>query len=247
MRFGFQVEAEARRTAAMPRYDPPYDIHSLALFVVSMPGSNERRSSVTQQMESHGIAFQWWDAVDGSKPLPEDEVRWYTSGWRLKEFLNTEPGSHAYRKAACDLSHLRLMHDMIGAGRDVQIVLEDDVQFMGDDFLGALNGTLRALPADWDVLWLNHGPPIQRKPSNLVGWVGPGVRLFLDNSVTVGMVYRRSFALRVLNEAQIGNKDIDNLMNDIGQLGMIRQYVADPTLVKVHEAGFPSQIEVEQG
>jgi hypothetical protein len=94
-------------------------------------------------------------------------------------------------------------------------------------------------------LWLNHGAPILKNPNNLAGWVGPGVRMFLDNSITVGMVYKRSFALRVLNDAQIGNKDIDNIMNDIGQLGMVRAYVADPPLAKVHEAGFASQIEID--
>ena len=229
----------------MPRYMPPHDIDNLDIFVISMPGSKARRISVTQQMESQGIHFQWWDAVDGSKSIPEDEVRWYTSGWRLREFLTTQPGSHAYRKAACDLSHLRLMHDMIAAGRDMQLVLEDDMQFADDNFLGALNTTLHALPADWDALWLNHGGPIERKSSNLAGWVGPGVRLFLDNSVTVGMIYKRTFALRVLTDAMIGNKDIDNLMNDLGQLGILRAYVTDPPLVRVHEVGFPSQIEID--
>ena len=38
---------------------------------------------------------------------------------------------------------------------------------------------------------------------------------------------------------------IDNLMNDMGQLGRVRAYVADPPLVQIHDAQFPSQIEVE--
>ena len=217
----------------------------MEIFVISLPGSKDRRSSVEQQMQLQNIDFKWWDAVDGSQIIPVDEVQWYTSGTRLKEFLHSAPGSHAYRKAACDLSHLRIMHDMLASGRDVQVVLEDDVQFTNTNFLVALNTTMRALPADWDVLWLNHGEPILENPKNLVGWVGPGVRMFLDNSITVGMVYKRSFALRVLNDAQIGNKDIDNIMNDIGQLGLVRAYVADPPLVKIHEAGFASQIEID--
>lgn len=51
--------------------------------------------------------------------------------------------------------------------------------------------------------------------------------------------------MQVLNDAQIGNKGIDNLMNDVGQLGRVRAYVADPPLV--HEAGFPSQIDIDSG
>ena len=201
-------------------------------------------------MKAQGIKFKWWDAVDGGQPLAAEEVRWYTSGWRLRAFLSSVPGSHAYRKAACDLSHLRLMHDMIAQGREVQVVLEDDVQFTGTDFVRELNATLASTPEDWDVLWLNHGEPMERKKGRrgggaLGGWVGDKVRLFYDNSITVGMVYRRAFALRVLNDAQIGNKDIDNLMNDVGQLGEVRAYVADPPLVKVHERKFQSQIEID--
>ena len=36
---------------------------------------------------------------------------------------------------------------------------------------------------------------------------------------------------------------MDNLLNDVGQRGMARAYVADPPLVRIHEARFPSQIE----
>jgi hypothetical protein len=49
----------------------------------------------------------------------------------------------------------------------------------------------------------------------------------------------------MLNDAQIGNKPIDNVMNDVGQLGRVKAYVADPPLVRVHEAGFPSTINVD--
>jgi hypothetical protein len=134
---------------------------------------------------------------------------------------------------------------MLSTDREVQVVLEDDAQLLDEvDFLSSLNSTLAGLPEDWDALYLNHGAPIQDEPSNLLGWVGPGVRMFLDNAATVSIVYRRSFALKMLNDAQIGNKDIDNVMNDLVQLGRAKAYVADPPLVRVHEAAFESQIEL---
>jgi len=133
------------------------------------------------------------------------------------------------------------MHDMVASGREVQLVLEDDAQLLPSNFLQRLNYTMADLPEDWEALWLNHGAAIQRKPENLAGWVGTGVRLFTGNSDTIGMVYKRSFALKVLNDAQIGNKDIDNLMNDMTQLGRVRSYVADPPLIQ-NQPGFPSQI-----
>lgn len=62
-------------------------------------------------------------------------------------------------------------------------------------------------PSSWaplQIFWLNHGKPIRRDPSNLLGWVGHGVRLFADNSGMLSYAYRRSFALRALNDAQVG-------------------------------------------
>ena len=67
----------------------------------------------------------------------------------------------------------------------------------GDDFLQSLNRTMRALPADWDVLWLSHSPRMQATPSLLLGEVGDGVWMCTNNYVTLGIVYTRRLALQV--------------------------------------------------
>lgn len=54
------------------------------------------------------------------------------------------------------------------------------------------------------IFWLNHGKPIKQDPGKLLGWVGRGVRLFAENSGMLSYIYRRSFALRALNDAQVG-------------------------------------------
>lgn len=43
---------------------------------------------------------------------------------------------------------------------------------------------------------------------------------------------------------QIGDKDIDDLLNDLGALGEVAAYVADPPLVRPHRLHNISQIEV---
>ena len=196
VQFGWQDVLEARRVASLPRFYQPGNASIPDIFVISLKSAHDRRNSVQRQMEEQNIPFQWWDAVDGTKPMPEEELRWYLSGSRLKSYFKSSEGSKAWRKAACDLSHLRLMHDMIASGREIQVIMEDDVQLV-PDFQAQLSALMSSLPVDWDVLWLNHGNPIQRRPNNLSGWVGPGLRLFKDNSGTVGMVYRKSFAFVV--------------------------------------------------
>ena len=45
------------------------------------------------------------------------------------------------------------------------------------------------------ILWLNHGLGAR---STALPLVGQGVRLHLDNTQTVGVMYRRSFAFKVM-------------------------------------------------
>ncbi|KAL4419291.1 hypothetical protein ABPG77_008341 [Micractinium sp. CCAP 211/92] len=126
------------------------------------------------------------------------------------------------------------------------LVFEDDFQLLdqGGDFMKRLKRAMEQLPEDWEIFWLNHGKPIKLDPSNLLGWVGRGVRRFAENSGMLSYAYRRSFALRALNDAQIGDKDIDDLLNDLGALGEVAAYVADPPLVRPHKLHNISQIEV---
>jgi hypothetical protein len=99
-------------------------------------------------------------------------------------------------------------------------------------------------PTRLQIFWLNHGKPIQQDPSKLLGFVGQGVRTFAENSGMLSYIYRRSFALRALNDAQIADKDIDDLLNDLGALGEVAAYVADPPLVRPNKQHNISQIEV---
>lgn len=46
---------------------------------------------------------------------------------------------------------------------------------------------------------------------------------------------------------QIGDKDIDDLLNDMGALGQVAAYVADPPLVRPGEEHARSQIELQPG
>ena len=84
--FPFQDAAEARRKAALPRFRFPRGAAAFPHFpvhVISLKNATQRRAAVAEQLEDRGIAFQWFDAVDGGQELPEDEVRWVprTGAW----------------------------------------------------------------------------------------------------------------------------------------------------------------------
>jgi hypothetical protein len=77
--FPYQDAAEARRKAALPRFRFPRGAAAFPHFpvhVISLKNATQRRAAVAEQLEDRGIAFKWFDAVDGGQELPEDEVGW---------------------------------------------------------------------------------------------------------------------------------------------------------------------------
>lgn len=128
----------------------------------------------------------------------------------------------------------------------MQLVLEDDFQLhdKNGDFLYRLHNSLSQLPESWDMLWLNHGSSMKKDPDWALGpFVGHGVRIFKENVYSLGIIYRTKFALRVLNDAQIGNRALDNLFSEIVQLGGLNGFVADPPLMDHHTLQFTSTVE----
>lgn len=49
---------------------------------------------------------------------------------------------------------------------------------------------------------------------------------------------------QALNEAQIGDRDFDNVIEDLGKYKAVPCYVAQPALVRASAKGFPSNTEV---
>lgn len=74
--FPFQDAAETQRKAALPKFRfpegtpfPPFPVH-----VISLTNATRRRELVQRQLDERGIAFRFFDAVDGTQALPDDEV-----------------------------------------------------------------------------------------------------------------------------------------------------------------------------
>ncbi len=234
---------------AMLRYSlpPGGEFPFFNSYVVSLPDATERRQSAAAEMNRVGMTrWEFADALNGSEPLPMDEVRWYT---REKKLRAVENGNTKTRRhIAALISHLRLMHKMVAEGREVQMVFEDDFALQGDDkddFVEKLRFTMQNLPEDWDVLWLNHGPPIQNDENTLLGWVGFGVQLMSHNYVSLGLVYTKQFALKALNEAQMGRSHFDIAADNLGRFFSANAYVAVPPLVVSNPNNFKSMTEIQ--
>lgn len=223
--------AVAARKRALPRFDPgPLSNFSLPIRVLSVASATARRESVARQMSAAGVEYEVLDAVDGDGALPEEEVRAYVSGNRLAKFRRRTP--NARYKVACDLSHLRAMHRLVGEGGAMHLVMEDDAilapRFLEEPglFRREVHTLLASAPADWDVLYLDLCLLV---PAD---WAGPRVRLYARGFCTLAQVYTRAAALAVLHAARAGTRNIDNLMYDMHTIGDLQAYLADPPLVQ---------------
>ena len=130
-------------------------VGTLPIFVVSLADAWKRRTDIAENLESLGLAFEFFDAVDGRAGMPA-----LRAGERLfaEECARHYPllRSHGLgaEEVACYLSHLRLAKRCLARGVERALVLEDDIVGSGD-----LPGVLRAtaaMPASFELVRLHQ-------------------------------------------------------------------------------------------
>ncbi|KAL3152793.1 hypothetical protein ABBQ38_012375 [Trebouxia sp. C0009 RCD-2024] len=211
----------------LPRYMlSQKSFEEVPVWILSLQRSPERRASILVQLTAANISFEFVDAVDGQGLLPAEEVEEYIKGSRLQLYHSADPYMRA--KAGCDLSHLRLLHRLVAEGQDAAIIIEDDAILLQEEavpFKKRLRRLFNQLPNDWELLMLNSCFSF---PSKLVG---AGVRQFRGGVCTLGYVATRGFALKVLQAARTGTRNIDNLFDMMAQFGEVNAYLAQPAVV----------------
>jgi glycosyl transferase, family 25 len=134
----------------------------LAVYVINLPRSEDRRQRMTQQLDHLGLPYTLFPAVDGT-------ARWEELAHTLDaDAFDRNTGRPALPgEVGVYHSHLGVWRDFVATGRPVALVLEDDVVFH-DDILAALDAALAARDS-WDLLKLNH---IRAKQPLRIGTAG---------------------------------------------------------------------------
>ena len=91
----------------------------LAIFVINLPGSTERRRSITGQLEQLGLDYRLVAGVDGDSLSPND----------LTALTSSLPGIDPLqpKQVGCALGHQRVYSTMVEERIPAALVLEDDV------------------------------------------------------------------------------------------------------------------------
>ena len=112
-------------------------------FLVNLDRSADRLVSMREQAERVGLTFERLPAVLGTAVPEHLAGKFFVDGQVASELRPGEVGCYA--------SHLLIYEKMIERGLEHALVLEDDAILAGD-IVDAVERTLSAVPAGWDII-----------------------------------------------------------------------------------------------
>ena len=135
----------------------------------------------------------------------------------------------------CFLSHVRAWERVAASQDDYTLVLEDDANISLPEQWPAILGAVRALPPEWDLLFLGLNNPKHSSPE-----VAPGVkRLERDAYGMHAVVVRRSAAVTMLRAfASNGIRDAQGVRLPLDLWASrlpLAMFWADPAMVTPHD------------
>ena len=183
------------------------DIFDYACYI-NLDRRGDRRSEMEGELSRVGIRAERVIAVDGKDITPGPGVK-----------INR-------MEMGCLLSHRAVLSKMIKSGHSSALVLEDDVQFLGDPHVQVYN-VFKNLPSDWDILYLggNHVRPLVKS-----GSIWKCVRTFTTSSYAISA----QFAEKIMDRLD-GHKQVDVVYADSHHRG--KSFAVSPGCA-VQRAGF---------
>jgi GR25 family glycosyltransferase involved in LPS biosynthesis len=129
-------------------------VFNIGTYVVNLDRRTDRKLKFIEDNHSQleVLRYTFFSAIDGKTLVPNNKI--------MKLF---EKNDYRYRKGivGCAMSHIKIWTEMIIQGRDIALVLEDDIT-IASNFLEKLTSVLKTLPLDnegnpdWDILFLGH-------------------------------------------------------------------------------------------
>lgn len=105
---------------------------AIPVFVISLPTETKRRAMISEHLESRGLPFQFFDAIDG-RQMDVIKHQNYNSPRRRRAHGRDLTGG----ELGCLLSHQAIYQKIIDENLPFALVLEDDVR-LGEDFPNVL-------------------------------------------------------------------------------------------------------------
>lgn len=121
---------------------------NLGVWLINLPKDVDRRTKMEAQLASMGINATLFEAINGKEQAELLSRRVEATAYAENMGQPLLPG-----KMGVFASHVGVWETFLDSGKDVALVMEDDVVFH-DDFLTAVETALSA-PAEWDLIRFN--------------------------------------------------------------------------------------------
>lgn len=194
-------------------------------WLINLPRSEKRRQAMEARLAAMALPYHLHEATDGRAEWDNLVPTVDLDAFRRNVGREVLPG-----EIGCYHSHLAVWRDFLASGKEVALVMEDDVVFH-TDFLAALETALAA-HAEWDFLKLNKirakQPLCQRK---LGAWT---LNAYLGPATGLGAyLIRRELASRLLPAMLPITRPIDHELDRV-HVHDFRHYGLEP---------FPSHVD----
>jgi glycosyl transferase family 25 len=205
------------------------------IYVISLPGSEERRAVMRAQLNPLGVPFRFFDAVDGRK-LEFSRIREVAP----KGGINYS-GLLTPAEVGCAMSHLAVIRQIAEQDDEYAIVLEDDVLIMPGFRKFAHEEYLRSLPR-FDILQLDGSHLTKPRFAFKVACFGEYEFRALPTShhSMYALIYAREAARRLSASLSIVTAPIDDMMFKDGRVAGLCVLSLRPSVVC--HMGLPSVI-----
>ena len=198
----------------------------LKFYVISLKNQAERRERITKLLDSRGVSFEIFDAVNGRELTDEQKALCYdkdevvlemTGGRKLLVEDRMIPS-----EIGCAMSHLALYKKIIDDGVQNAVVFEDDLELSDDTFEAISN--IDCIKEPWDII--NFSSHIGIKSL-------PGAKKYYANKEK-GFYFQR-LGMR--------NKTLDAIFNRRRFLTCTACYIIRPNACKkLIELGYPVRL-----
>ncbi|MCL4068482.1 glycosyltransferase family 25 protein [Pseudomonas sp. GX19020] len=194
-------------------------------WLINLPRSAQRRAAMEAQLSALNLPYSLHEATDGRAEWDRLVQNVDLPAFRRNVGREVLPG-----EIGCYHSHIAVWQAFLDSGKDVALVLEDDVVFH-PEFMTALQTALAA-KADWDFLKLNKiraKQPLRQKKLGI--WA---LNAYLGPATGLGAyLIRRDLAARLLPGMLPITRPIDHELDRV-HIHDFRHYGLEP---------FPSHVD----
>ena len=193
----------------------------MRVFVISLQEAEERREIMRARLSAAGLAFEFFDAVDGrgfDVPLHPAYDAWRRRSYFGKDLSGGELG--------CLLSHRAVYEKMVTEGIKAALILED-VAILDADFTAVLQG---AQGCEYDIIRFMDKPKLSNVPSRVVRDLGSGYSLRQFCAIPGGAyayVITLEGARKMIAELQRNYRPVDTVMGHVWMQGL-KSYIVWP-------------------